>query len=96
MGKPFANSRKTKEAAPSQSHQAKIDMYKAVMKRKLATDNYFTAQFKVRNILEAAISSDKEKFREIFTTFNMFKDFEHIIVSYNNDDPGKRNDVWAN
>ena len=87
MGKPFANSRKTKEATPSQSHQAKMDMYKAVMKRKLAREDYFTAQFKVRNILEAAVNSDKEKFKEIFTTFNMFKDFESIIVSYNKDDP---------
>jgi len=83
MGKPFANSVKIKEATPSQSHQAKIDMYKAVMKRKLAREDYFRAQFKVRNILEAAVNSDKEKFKEIFTIFNMFKDFENIIVSYN-------------
>jgi len=87
MGKPFANSVKIKEATPSQSHQAKIDMYKAVMKRKLARDDYFTVQFKVRNILEAAINSDKEKFKEILTTFNIFNDFENIIVSYNKDDP---------
>ena len=43
-------------------------MYKAVTERKLIADDYFTAQFKVRHILKAAINSDKEKFREIFTT----------------------------
>ena len=56
-------------------------MYKAVTERKLIADDYFTAQFKVRHILKAAINSDKEKFREIFTTCSK------TLKTNNNDDP---------
>jgi len=58
MEKLFSNQKITKEATLSDSHQVKVDMHKAVMKRKLTRDDDFTAQFKVRDILEAAINND--------------------------------------
>jgi len=52
-------------------------MYKAVTERKLIADDYFTAQLKVRHILEAVIRR------------NLGKYLQHVyrMVSYNNDDP---------